>query len=105
MNTSPFVWLGHLLPVPAGVQDDRLERAVRAAGLDTPVAGSSATSQWLNMRLDAIYTRGVHALDHGVRQDVRISDHLPLWMDARLDGDERRATNDERPAPGDGVTR
>lgn len=84
MNTSPFVWGAHLIPVPAGVQDDRLEAAVRAAGLDTPVAGSSATSQWLNMRLDAIYTRGLTPLDHGVRDSVRISDHLPLWLDAAL---------------------
>lgn len=84
MNTSPFVWVGHLLPIPAGTQDDRLERAVRAAGLDTPVAASAATSKWLNMRLDAIYTRGIRATAHGVAQEVRISDHLPLWMDAHL---------------------
>lgn len=84
MNTSPFVWLGHLIPVPAGVQDDRLERAVRAAGLDTPVAGSAPTSQWLNMRLDAIYTRGVRPGASAVAQTVRISDHLPLWLDAAL---------------------
>lgn len=84
MNTSPFVWLGHLLPVPAGVQDDRLERAVRAAGLDTPVTASAPTSQWFNMRLDAIYTRGLRPRAFAVAQDVRISDHLPLWLDAEL---------------------
>ncbi|MBK9030750.1 MAG: endonuclease/exonuclease/phosphatase family protein [Myxococcales bacterium] len=84
MNTSPFLWLGHLVPVPAGIQDDRLERSVRAAGLDTPVAGSAATSQWMNMRLDAIYTRGLVPGRFGVEQTVRISDHLPLWLDARI---------------------
>jgi monothiol glutaredoxin len=84
MNTSPFVWLGHLIPVPAGVQDDRLERAVRAAGLDTPVRRSAATSQWLNMRLDAIYTRGVTAGGFAVEDSVRISDHLPMWLDVAL---------------------
>ncbi|MEZ4400179.1 MAG: endonuclease/exonuclease/phosphatase family protein [Kofleriaceae bacterium] len=84
MNTSPFVWLGHLVPIPAGVQDARLERAVRAAGLDTPVTGSAATSQWLNMRLDAIYTRGLRPGRFGVQQAVRISDHLPLWLDATV---------------------
>ena len=84
MNTSPFLWLGHLVPVPAGTQDARLERAVRAAGLDTPVTGSAATSQWLNMRLDAIYTRGLVPGRFGVEQTVRISDHLPLWLDATL---------------------
>ena len=85
MNTSPFVWGAHVVPVPAGNQDDLLDAAVRAAGLDTPVAGSAATSQWLNMRLDAIYTRGIKAVAHGVRQSVRISDHLPLWMDAQIE--------------------
>ena len=84
MNTSPFLWIGHLVPVPAGTQDDRLERAVRAAGLDTPVASSAATSQWLNMRLDAIYTRGLAPGRFGVEQTVRISDHLPLWLDVGL---------------------
>ena len=84
MNTSPFLWVGHLVPVPAGVQDDRLERAVRAAGLDTPVVGDYATSQWLGMRLDAIYTRGLVAGRHGVAAGVRISDHLPLWLDLAL---------------------
>lgn len=84
MNTSPFVWLGHLIPVPAGVQDERLERAVRAAGLDTPVRRSAATSQWLNMRLDAIYTRGVTAGGFAVEDSVRISDHLPMWLDVAL---------------------
>ena len=86
MNTSPFVWVGHLVPVPAGVQDDRLERAVRAAGLDTPVRKSAATSQWLNMRLDAIYTRGVTAGGFAVEDSVRISDHLPMWLDVTLAG-------------------
>jgi endonuclease/exonuclease/phosphatase family metal-dependent hydrolase len=81
MNTSPFVWIGHMIPIPAGIQDNRLERAARAAGLDTPVADGTATSQWLGMRLDALYTKGVIARRHGVEQSVRISDHLPLWLD------------------------
>jgi endonuclease/exonuclease/phosphatase family metal-dependent hydrolase len=86
MNTSPFLWIGHLVPVPAGTQDNRLERAVRAAGLDTPVADSAATSQWLNMRLDAIYTRGLTPGKFAVEQTVRISDHLPMWLDATIGG-------------------
>jgi endonuclease/exonuclease/phosphatase family metal-dependent hydrolase len=85
MNTSPFLWLGHLIPIPAGIQDDRLDAAVRAAGFDTPVTDVRATSPWLNMRLDAIYTRGLRAARHGVAVTVRASDHLPLWLDAQLD--------------------
>ncbi len=81
MNTSPFSWIGHLIPIPTGAQDDRLDAAARAAGLQTPVADVGATSQWLGMRLDAIYTRGVRAGDRGVALGVRASDHLPLWLD------------------------
>lgn len=84
MNTSPFVWIGHLLPVPAGVQGDRLDAAARAAGLETPVADVGATSQWLNMRLDALYTRGLTPTGRGVAMTVRASDHLPLWLTGEL---------------------
>lgn len=84
MNTSPFLWLGHLFPVPAGIQDDRLDAAARRAGLETPVADALATTKWLGMRLDAIYTRGVRGGAHGVAIAVRASDHLPLWLDATL---------------------
>jgi endonuclease/exonuclease/phosphatase family metal-dependent hydrolase len=84
VNTSPFSWLGNLVPVPTGGQDDAVEDAVRRAGLSTPVADSGPTSQWLSMRLDGIYTRGVAVVDFGVDHSVRISDHLPLWADLAL---------------------
>jgi endonuclease/exonuclease/phosphatase family metal-dependent hydrolase len=80
MNTSPFCWLGHVLPVPCGRQDDRLEALVRSRGFDLPARGSGRTSQWLNMRLDAVYTRGLAARAVGVERSVRVSDHLPLWV-------------------------
>ncbi len=80
-NTSPFSWLGAVVPLPSGRQDDAVERAVRAAGLTTPTTASGPTSKWLNMRLDAIYTRGVAVRRFGVSHDVRLSDHLPLWAD------------------------
>lgn len=85
MNTSPFLWLGHLVPIPAGLQTRRLDAAARAAGLQTPVAEVAATSQWLDMRLDAVYTRGVRARAHGVAITVRASDHLPLWLDVEVE--------------------
>lgn len=84
MNTSPFSWLWHLVPLPTGRQDDVLVAAVRAAGLEAPVANSAATSKWLGMRLDALYTRGLRPEHHGVAIDVRASDHLPLWLRAEL---------------------
>lgn len=80
-NTSPFSWLASVVPLPSGRQDDAVEAAVRQAGLTTPVTASGATSAWLDMRLDAIYTRGVTVRRFGVRRDVRLSDHLPLWAD------------------------
>jgi endonuclease/exonuclease/phosphatase family metal-dependent hydrolase len=86
-NTSPFSWLGSVVPLPSGRQDDAVEVAVRRAGLTTPVTASGATSAWLGMRLDAIYTRGVAVVDFGVEHAVRISDHLPLWADVAVGGE------------------
>ena len=80
MNTSPFCWIGHVVPVPCGHQGDRLEALVRERGFDAPATGSGRTSQWLNMRLDAVYTRGLAARAVGVERSVRVSDHLPLWV-------------------------
>ena len=84
MNSSPFVWLGNVIPIPWGSQDDQLEAFVRMRGFLTPVTGSGATSTWLGMRLDAVYTRGVDLRAHRVEHDVRASDHLPLWADLDL---------------------
>jgi endonuclease/exonuclease/phosphatase family metal-dependent hydrolase len=85
-NTTPFVWIGHLIPVPAGVQDSRLERYVRSRGFATPVTDCGPTHQWMSMQLDGVYTRGITVVDRGVEQDVRVSDHLPLWADLILGG-------------------
>jgi len=81
MNTSPFVWLADFIPVPAGVQDARLEKFVRSRGFATPVTDVGPTSPWFGMRLDAVYTRGIAVRDHRVEDGVRESDHLPLWAD------------------------
>ncbi len=89
MNTSPFGWVGHLLPIPGGHQARRLERFVRAAGFATPVTASGPTSQWLSMRLDAIYVRGLVVTDFDVARGVRISDHLPLWAQLSPAGGRR----------------
>ena len=79
MNTSPFCWLGHVVPVPCGRQDDRLEALVRERGFALPARGSGPTTPWLSMRLDAVYARGIEARRVGVERQVRVSDHLPLW--------------------------
>jgi endonuclease/exonuclease/phosphatase family metal-dependent hydrolase len=81
LNTSPFRWLAAIIPVPVGGQLGRVEGWVRAHGYTTPAHASGQTSQWLNMRLDAVYVRGLRGGSVGVEQDVRISDHFPLWVD------------------------
>lgn len=78
-NTSPFTWVGHLLPIPTGTQDDRLEALVRAHGFETPLAASGPTSHFMNMKLDAIYTRGFATLAYAVNPASDVSDHLALW--------------------------
>lgn len=78
-NTSPFTWLGGLVPVPIGTQDDHLEALVRAHGLETPVTASGATSRFFGMKLDAIYTRGFATTKFAVSNARDVSDHLALW--------------------------
>ena len=78
-NTSPFTWIGGLLPIPIGTQDDHLEELVQQYGLDTPVAESGATSRYLGMKLDAIYTRGFDTKNFAVSNAEEVSDHCALW--------------------------
>jgi endonuclease/exonuclease/phosphatase family metal-dependent hydrolase len=86
-NTSPFTWLAHLIPIPIGTQASNLEALVRAFGFATPVTTSGPTHEALAMRLDAIYTRGFETTRFAVQDADRISDHLALWADVRLDSD------------------
>ena len=81
LNTSPFCWAVGLLPIPCGMQGNAVERAAPASGMQTPVVGVGSTSKWLGMRLDAIYTRGFASTASAVEGTVRLSDHLPLWVD------------------------
>jgi endonuclease/exonuclease/phosphatase family metal-dependent hydrolase len=78
VNTSPFSWLAHVFPIPTGTQTTKLERFVRARGFDTPVIASGATSRFLQMRLDAIYTRGMTTHSYVVSGAEDVSDHLAL---------------------------
>lgn len=82
-NTSPFTWLGHVVPVLTTTQDNRFEQLMRRNGFATPVRESGATSRFLGMRLDAIYTRGFETLTFATRDAGNISDHLALWADVR----------------------
>ena len=83
-NTSPYTWVAGLLPVPIGTQDDHLEDMVRSYGLETPVASVSATSRFMNMKLDAIYTRGFATSAFATSDAAGVSDHLALWENMEL---------------------
>jgi endonuclease/exonuclease/phosphatase family metal-dependent hydrolase len=83
MNTTPFTWLGGVLPFPSA-QGCWLEDLARSEGFDTPVTDSGPTAEWLSMRLDAIYTRDVTVVNSHVGQNVRASDHFPLFADIVL---------------------
>ena len=78
-NTSPFTWVAHVIPVPTGTQDDRFEELMRAHGFSTPVKDSGATSRFLSMKLDGIYTRGFTTQAFATAHALDVSDHLALW--------------------------
>jgi endonuclease/exonuclease/phosphatase family metal-dependent hydrolase len=80
-NTSPFTWIAHVIPVLTTTQDNRLEELMRAHGFATPVADSGATSQWLAMKLDGIYTRGFVTRHYATTEASNVSDHFALWAD------------------------
>jgi len=84
LNTSPFCWAVHLIPIPCGKQDNAMEDLAASASLDSPIAGIGATSKWLGMKLDAIYTRGFVVRGRAVEKSVHLSDHYPVWVDLQL---------------------
>ncbi|MGE0867071.1 MAG: endonuclease/exonuclease/phosphatase family protein [Kofleriaceae bacterium] len=78
-NTSPFTWLGHVVPVLTTTQDNRMEELVRAYGFDTPVTACGSTHRYLPMKLDAIYTRGFDVTSFATSDAAEVSDHRALW--------------------------
>jgi endonuclease/exonuclease/phosphatase family metal-dependent hydrolase len=78
-NTSPFTWIAHVIPIPTGTQDDRFEELMRSYGFATPVKDSGATSRYLSMKLDGIYTRGFTTTAFATAHALDVSDHLALW--------------------------
>lgn len=88
-NTNPYAWTGGALPnLPAQAiagsdQATLLDAYMGAAGYDTPTADLGATQDAivLRLRLDALFTRGIAALQVGVEPGLGLSDHDPVWMD------------------------
>jgi len=91
-NTNPYVWADGsipLLPTDAIVDTDQgpvLDDYMRALAFDTPTAGVGATQHiaGFELRLDAIYTRGLELGEPHVERDVNVSDHWPLWLDVTV---------------------
>jgi endonuclease/exonuclease/phosphatase family metal-dependent hydrolase len=79
LNTSPFTWIAHLIPVPIGTQDDHMEALARSEGFDTPVKDTGPTSRFFQMKLDAIYTRGFATQRFATAEAGDLSDHLAVW--------------------------
>ena len=84
-NTSPFTWIAHVIPIPTGTQDDRFEELMRQHGFATPVKDSGATSRYLSMKLDGIYTRGFTTKAFATAHAQDVSDHLALWAQVHAD--------------------
>jgi len=78
-NTSPFTWIAHVIPIPTGTQDDRLEELARSKGFATPLAHSGPTHHHLWMKLDGMYTRGFTTEAFATATAHDVSDHLALW--------------------------
>jgi endonuclease/exonuclease/phosphatase family metal-dependent hydrolase len=82
-NTSPMTWIGGVIPIPTGTQDNHFERLVRSHGFATPVKDSGRTHRYFWMKLDGIYTRGFDTLDFATAKAQEVSDHLALWATLR----------------------
>jgi endonuclease/exonuclease/phosphatase family metal-dependent hydrolase len=82
-NTSPMTWLGGVIPIPTGTQDNHFERLVRTYGFDTPVKDSGRTHRYFWMKLDGIYTRGFDTVAFSTAKARKVSDHLALWATLR----------------------
>src|SRR3569623_1660358 len=78
-NTSPFTWIAHVIPIPTGTQDDRIEELVREEGFATPLAHSGPTHHHLWMTLAGIYTRNYTTNAFATTTAHDVSDLLALW--------------------------
>jgi endonuclease/exonuclease/phosphatase family metal-dependent hydrolase len=90
------------LPIPGASQAQGFDALMRANGYETPFEKIGSTGP-LGMRLDGIFPRGLDVLGFAKESAVRISDHVPLWLDVRLGTDalaaERIASSTANPSP------
>jgi endonuclease/exonuclease/phosphatase family metal-dependent hydrolase len=90
-NTNPWAWLETLIPLTgteAIVGQDQaqiVDDYVAALGFATPIPPSADTHTFpvVDMRLDALYPRGLPVLAAGV-DPAPGSDHYAVWLDVAL---------------------
>jgi endonuclease/exonuclease/phosphatase family metal-dependent hydrolase len=85
-NTLPVHFFKRALPAFLRDQRKTVDEFFLKQGFKAQVEelGSTLSRGYIKFKLDAIYIRGAEALRYGIEQEVRISDHKPLWADISL---------------------
>ncbi len=81
-NTSNLTWLGRVVPFPYQDQEIRVRRYFQATGFRTPFVHQQATFDFLGLRLDSIYVKGLGWAESGI-EEMDSSDHSALWVTLR----------------------
>jgi endonuclease/exonuclease/phosphatase family metal-dependent hydrolase len=77
-NTSPFRWYGRWFPLPYGGQKEAVLKRFSSWGFDTPFIRTGPTFKFLGLKLDWIFSRGLHPIDWGI-ETIDFSDHRAIW--------------------------
>ena len=87
-NTIPFAWIDTLVPLTSTEaivgqsQAIVLDDYFNDLGFETPLPADTDTHDFpVDMRLDALYPRGVSSRGTGIDADSGGSDHFPVWLD------------------------
>ena len=78
-NTSGLLWLGRLLPLPAGDHEIRVRNLFTSIGFLTPFVQQKATFDFLGLTLDSIFIKGLNWTSSGI-EEIKFSDHRALWI-------------------------
>lgn len=80
LNTNPFVWVGHVLPVRGKTGQGTAVRQLMASnGYTTPFT-SGATHDFLGMQLDWVFFKDLQTRASGA-EVMKFSDHHAVWAE------------------------
>jgi endonuclease/exonuclease/phosphatase family metal-dependent hydrolase len=80
-NTGNFLWVSHLLPLPAiGGQPAAVRREMEARGFRSAFTGRVSTFDHFGLQLDWLYVQKLGVSATGVRK-INFSDHHAIWAD------------------------